>query len=171
MKFCLRAILITVIGLIMCFMEPAINQIEDLPDDSEKLPEGVTIDVKAAKEKYSGINLTCVIQPANCVEGVQPQIETVVEGQYIYRHRRDHHLARNSQCFFRQFPNNDYNCTLAIDFVNSNRSYIYDLGTLLPVNIGKSLNFLDANVYFKCDYIIQVFIVNFSSTKCEIGKD
>ena len=171
MEFCLRAILVTVIGLIMCFLEPAISQREDFPDDSGKLPEGVTIDAKAVKGKYGDIHTTWDIQPANWVKRVQPQIETVVEGKYIYRSRRDHHLAKNSQCFSRQFPNSTYNCTVAIDFVNSNQSYIYDLGTLPPVNIGKSLNFLDANVYFKCDYIIQVFIVTFSSTKCEIGKD
>ena len=141
MEFCLQAILVAVVGLTLCFTEPAVSQRGDPNDDSAKLPQGLKIDAKAVEEKYGGINITWDIQPANDVVGVMPLIETKVGGAFHTYQGFERSFAKNSQCFSRPISNGTYRATLAINFVNSSRSYIYDLGILPSVNIGKSLNF------------------------------
>ena len=141
MEFRLRAILVAVVGLALCFIEPTISQRGDPPDDSVKLPQGLKIDAKAVEEKYRGINITWDIQPANGVVSVRPQIETRDGGGLHTYQGSERRFAKNSQCFSRPISNGTYRATLAINFVNSSRSYIYDLGILPSVNIGKSLNF------------------------------
>ena len=117
------------------------NQREDLSDDSAQLPRGLKIDAKAVKGKYGGINITWDIQPTNWVVRVKPEIATYFGGRFTSKPGADHRLAKSSQCFSRPFAYGTYRSTLAIDFVNSSKSYIYDLGILPSFNIGKSLNF------------------------------
>ena len=141
MEFCSRVILVTVVGLTLCFMEPAISQRVEGTLGSDQFPLDLQVNATAVEERYGGINITWDVQPAADIASVQPRILTNYLGDNYYSiDGIVHPLAKHSQCFSRVSTNKPYHCLLIIRYVHFPGLSLYNLDTLPARDISKSLN-------------------------------